>query len=469
MAGRPASGSGGGTIGIIAFAITTALALGAFIWQYTQNETLKSQADQFQATLAEYGTPPRTYASEAQNRGATVFATMDQERQAYAEAISGNPNSIWDVDKITIERVLNSVAEVHADLIDPQSTTLVTAIERLSAILAAEKETRQRLDRDLRDARDELSEQVELVDRLRGEYEEDVQNLTAEYQAERERTNERLATANDQAERASSRLEQLGQELEQLRSAVESGQSDKDLAIAALQAQLRDAQNRLDEFQPPLFDPTTILRKADGSVMRAVPGSDFVYINRGSADGIRVGMGFEVFSPFYVPRDDFRGKASLVVVAIGEKSAECRVTRSERSRPVLEGDPIVNLAYEEGRRPKFVVRGDFDLDYDGQPDPGGADTIADLIRRWGGQVAADLDETTDFVVIGTAPFLPPYERGVSEFERTNIGVQNELQRIKRAGFESLVDRAVATYVPVLTQSQFLFLSGYTLPDSVVRD
>ena len=122
------------------------------------------------------------------------------------------------------------------------------------------------------------------------------------------------------------------------------------------------------------------------------------------------------------------------------------------------GDPIVNIAYERSRKPRFVVRGSFDLDYDGQPDGDGTARVEALIREWGGQVMPELDETTDFVVIGTAPFAP--EMPLGEVPTAVIMAQADEQHLARTQFNELIDRARATYVPVITQSQFLFLTGY---------
>ncbi|MBN2447422.1 MAG: hypothetical protein JXO22_11880, partial [Phycisphaerae bacterium] len=204
--------------------------------------------------------------------------------------------------------------------------------------------------------------------------------------------------------------------------------------------------------------PTAILTKADGKVLRAIPGSDLVYIDLGSNDGVKVGMGFEVFSKVDIP-EGLRGKASLEVATVMSDTAECRVTRSTPSKPIIEDDLVVNIAFERNRLPKFVVKGDCDLDYDGQPDgENGREKVAGLIRQWGGQVAPELDETTDFVVIGTAPFVPVIP--VGETATATIMAQADAARLARVDFQDLIARANATYIPVITQSQFLFLTGY---------
>ena len=221
--------------------------------------------------------------------------------------------------------------------------------------------------------------------------------------------------------------------------------------IAALQRQVKD-------LKPATFDPNAILRKADGRILRAVPGSDVVYINLGAADKVKVGQGFEVYSQTGETPATLRGKASVEVVTLMEETAECRITRRSPNAPIVEGDIVVNIAYERGRQPKFVVRGEFDLNYDGQIDFDGIEQITAIIRQWGGQVVPDLDETVDVVVIGVAPSVPTFHRDerVSDVVRDQAA-QKEAQL---ARFRNLVDQAGKMYIPVITQNQFLFLTGY---------
>jgi hypothetical protein len=139
-------------------------------------------------------------------------------------------------------------------------------------------------------------------------------------------------------------------------------------------------------------------------------------------------------------------------------TAECMVTRSTPGQPIIEGDIVVNLAFERNRKPKFVVRGSFDLNYDGVIDANDIERVSALIRDWGGQVVAELDETTDFVVVGVAPAVPRVLPGVPV--SPVVQVQVERQKLARTEFAGLIEKAKTLNIPVITQSQLLFLTGY---------
>jgi hypothetical protein len=192
--------------------------------------------------------------------------------------------------------------------------------------------------------------------------------------------------------------------------------------------------------------------------MRAIPGSDVVYINLGARDKLRAGMGFEVFSPLGERIEgDYRGKASVEIVTVLDTTSEARITRQTPLKPIVEGDLLVNVAFEKNRKTRFVVRGDFDLDYDGEVDFDGAERIAGLIREWGGQVVDAVDPSVDFVVVGTGPQAPDVLRGrpVSSVVEDLITTRSK----ERANWQAVVDAARGWNIPVLSQTQFLYLTG----------
>jgi hypothetical protein len=181
---------------------------------------------------------------------------------------------------------------------------------------------------------------------------------------------------------------------------------------------------------------------------------------------MKPGMGFEVYAPNREASSDLRGKASIEVVTVMEETAECRVTRRAAGQPILEGDLVVNIAYERNRSPKFVVRGDFDLNYDGVIDQNGVEEMTALIRQWGGQIAEDLDESVDYVVIG----LPPGTGEAAVGATATAVVRDQLQQreLERSKFKALVERAQKMFIPVITQNQFLYLTGFTGDAAVAR-
>ena len=459
MAGRPASRGGGLTglhYGLITFVIVSVLGLGAFVWQLTQNKKLQDVADSAQTRLDEYGRPPEFYVIEARNRRTSVFKVMDEYLQGYATLVISTPELVFPSVKLQADRAIANAARAHEGMISP-GDKLVNGFNRLSRLLADERRRATDLARQLAEEQRNVIDLTEQLKAVSEEFEAQVASL-------KERSDQ-VASQNEVAlnEAVSSRdalednFDRATQTLQQMRIDLERGGQVKDKEVTRLLAMVEDLRQKMFELQPPGLDPREILTKADGKVLRAIPGSELVYVNVGEIDGLKVGMGFEVFSTAETPRG-LRGKASVEIVNLMPRTAECRVTRTTPSHPIIEGDYIVNIAYERNRLPRFVVRGEFDLDYDGTTDSAGQDKVMSIIRQWGGQVVEELDETIDFVVVGTAPFVPDLPLG--QRATPVIAEQVEERAMKRSEFNELIDRARATYIPVITQSQFLFLTGY---------
>jgi len=73
-----------------------------------------------------------------------------------------------------------------------------------------------------------------------------------------------------------------------------------------------------------------------------------------------------------------------------------------------------------------------------------------MSRRWGGQVMPELDETVDFVVIGTASKVPPLPPYASDIQRDQAE-RRSLENVEK--FEPLKKQALAMHIPVFTQNQ----------------
>lgn len=462
MAGRPASRGGGLTgvhYGLIAFVIVSVLSLGAFIWQLTQNSELQAAAERAEERADTFGDPRGSvYAAEATARQSSVFQVMSNYLDGYGNLVAGMPDASWPTVQEQAQQTLQQAIELHGTLLTP-SDSLMGAVDKLAARLADEKLRNQ----DLVDERSELQEQLAACQandaELRESYLAQVNALRQEFESEQQRYVSALDEKDEQRAQLQTQLDRLSQELQQAKVTLERGDQVKDEQLAQLRDLIEDLRRKIADIQDPGLDPEAILTKADGKIIRAIPGSDYVYINLGSQAGIKVGMGFEIFSQVEAPTG-VRGKASVEVASVTPQTAECRITRSTPGKPVIEGDYVVNLAYERNRKPRFVILGEFDLDYDGQVDLGGGrDKVAGIIEQWGGQVVSDLDETTDFVVVGTAPVVPdlPDDEPVTPV----IVEQVEQRQLARSEFTDIIDRARSMYIPVITQSQFLFLTGYS--------
>ncbi|MBK9119846.1 MAG: hypothetical protein IPM18_09645 [Phycisphaerales bacterium] len=467
MAGRPVSvqGSSSGLLyGLITFAILTVIALALFILQFTGNQKLRSEAEGLRRQLAAAGQAPSYYLNEAQARGVGAVQVMGDDLRALATLISGNPEDLRPRLADQVQQTLVGVAAAHPGQINP-GDTLLTVVGNLATSLRQARdqaESFQIVMRDLEADKESLTQQMRTRDM---EFGTAVSTLGAQLQqAQQEKTtalgqkDQQLAALQREVDASNAQLQTLIREGNTRVRDFEILVGQRDTQIAALLDQIRQLKG------PGALDPRSVLTKADGRIERAIPGSDIVYINLGSRDRVKAGMGFEVYSPTRGVSDSLRGHASLEVVTVMEMSAECRVTRRDPIQPILEGDTVVNIAYERNRKPKFVVRGDFDLDFDGNVDINGVDQVIAIIREWGGQVVEEIDESVDYVIVGVAPGGPDVAAtvGASAAVREQA-IQAELARSRYRG---LIERAQKTGIPVITQNQFLYLMGYSGPGSV---
>lgn len=471
MAGRPATVRGGGLTGLhyglIIFVILSVAFLGLFILQLTKNAEAIERADSQERRSKKIGrmaAPLGTYyENEATNRGTTVFSVVGADLGKLAELVTGTIDTYASAVVEEANELLGQIAGSKPGVVNP-GDTLLTAIRKLDEKLTQEINAGRAANVQLAEKTLSVESLTQQLKGARDEYEAQVEQLTAQHEQDRQTFSNQLSEKETQLADLQNTLEVREQQLQQIRREGDQRIREKDLQLDRANRQIAELQKNIQALKGS-FDAEAILKKADGRIRRALPGSDIVYIDLGAKDSINVGMTFEVYPQLGNPTQAIRGKASLEVATVMEDTAECRVTRTTPGQPIIEGDIVVNIAYEQNRRPKFVVRGDFDLNYDGQIDAfGGVDQIEAIVRQWGGQVVPELDESVDFVVIGVPPRPGEVPAGASDIVRD----QAERRRLERTEFGRLIDQARSMYIPVITQNQFLFLTGYA-GDGVIRE
>ncbi len=469
MAGRPApsrasGGSSGMLYGLIAFSIVTVAALVFGILSMTKVSKLQDDLDRANRQLRTFGSPPEYYAKEAAAiPNGQAFQVMNAAISSLGEIFAGDSNAVAPALRDRAVSALARVARENEDVIIPQGTPIIGALETVSAELVRQRAQTQDMRAKFENAQAQVASLTAQNKSTREEFEAQIASLAERFDDSEKQHAQSLAQKDEQLQEISSSLEAANQGNQQIQRDFASYQRDSDFQRDRRDKQISDLRDQVRGLKQDRFDPDAILKQADGRIVRAIPGSDVVYVNLGARDGASVGLGLEVYSQTGESRNTVRGKASLEVVTVMENTAECRVTRVERGQPILEGDFVVNLAFDRGRLPKFVVRGDFDLDYDGQIDVSGIELVEGMIRQWGGQVVDELDESVDFVVIGLAPRIPTVGGRPTDIVRD----QQFHREMKQSRFQELVERANNLSIPIITQNQFLFLTGYAA-DAVAR-
>ncbi len=462
MAGRPVASRGGLTgahYGMITFAILTVIALGLFIFTLTRVKGAEAETASLRDKERRYGSPPAYYMDEARARNSNVFAVLDGDRRRLSELVTGVPDDVGVTVVAKADNLMAAINEAKPGIFS-EGDTLLVALEKLnqSRVAAESQATSLAAEVDSLTTRNQaLTTQL---DETRTQFESQVASIQEQMRQVRESAERSLAEKDLQLRELQRELDDREQEVQQANRGQLETEREAEIETLRLNREIQELQDQIASVKQGGFDPDEILTKADGRILRAIPGSDVLYISLGADDGIKVGLGFEVYGQSGGISDDLRGKASVQVVTVMPDTSECRVVRRTPGQPIIEGDVVVNIAYERDRKPKFVVRGDFDLDYDGTPDASGYDQVVGMIRRWGGQVVDELDDSTDYVVIGSEPEIPRTDRAqpVSDVVR-DLARQREAQLQE---YHMLIERAERMYIPVIRQSQFLFLMGQVI-------
>ena len=162
---------------------------------------------------------------------------------------------------------------------------------------------------------------------------------------------------------------------------------------------------KLDRYEQENFD------LHDGRVVRVAHRIDRVYLDLGTADGLRPNLSFAVYPQTATDfqRDEF--KAMIEVTRItGEHQSEARITLEDPTNPILPKDFVLTATWDPGYSVPIALIGLFDLDGDGSSD---RLRLVQMIENNGGRVAAMIDEqgkvigkidaTTRYAVMGQSP------------------------------------------------------------------
>ena len=414
-------------------------------------------------------------ADDAAYGGLPLFSVARSALRDQSEALTGNPDASPSQALDTLQQAVAAAQASATELAGDEVVADIPATNALAAINALSQELNAAL-QNRADAR-------EALERAR----QDQQQLAEQTQAQLAQRDQAVEEAQAAAEQARSQASQFGESTEQaiadLTQQAQSTDQRYGTNVENLQSQTRELQGtiarqqlQIQALQEQLPKPDaagSLVTLADGEV-QTIAASGNVYINLGQGDGVSRGMTFEVYSRTGgIPRPEPAvasdsaaspdeqaaalpsGKASLEVLQVSPGSSECRVV-AQSGPPIQPGDLIVNLAYDRSQRYNFYVYGEYDLDRDGRRDPQDIETVRELIRRWGGQVADVLDVDTDFVILGGVPRIP------ANLDPDNPLDAIEIQRIQDQinTYNQIVADAKALDVAILNQNQFLAYTGY---------
>lgn len=229
------------------------------------------------------------------------------------------------------------------------------------------------------------------------------QQLQASIAANKQKIDEKNAeieNSKKQANEANVAKGQLQDELDKYRRATEE-------RIALLDKQINFYKDQLDELTKTSFD------REDGRIVNVDNTTRTVWLNIGSAEGLRPQVSFSVYTSdnLGIGRgvEDIKGKIEVTRI-LEPHLAEARILDEDLFRPISDGDPIYSPLWAAGRKEYFAIVGRPDLDEDGKSD---WDLFNEIIHTSGAEVElfvndegqrqpaeAKLSARTKFLIIG---------------------------------------------------------------------
>jgi hypothetical protein len=351
------------------------------------------------------------------------------------------------------------LAQEHITIGDPNLTGLVQIVRGLKAEL--DKTINAKLE--LQKQYDDLEIRSENKDKANFEKEQtllaekdkllqqvaDIEQKYNENSALLEQTtSEQVKTLRDQLQQARDDLQALNDDLLKTREELKVAQND-----------LKSEKEKLSKIEPGP-DREVLAYEPDGQIILIDDQAQVVHLNIGIDDHVYQGLTLTVYDRGTSIPEDGKGKAEIEVFDVAKTYSAARITQSELTKPILQGDIVANLIWDSDRTNVFVIAGDFDLDNDGVIDYNSADKIKTLIEKWGGRVDDAISIDTDFLVLGKQPqVLQKPTLDELDVDPRAMEIYNaSLQRLNR--YNGLRDQAQSLWIPVFTYDRFLYFIGY---------
>lgn len=384
--------------------------------------------------------------AEAARANMSVVRYLDQTRSAAIRAVTGSER---DTPERMNERIQEIVTDPGRSLIavisdrDAEIARLSSNLEEATRAQARAEESLRTSDEQIKTLRDEMSQTISaLLAEIEG-YRANVQTNTDEVAGMMEWVNERDQANQDDYLATITSLET------QATTLLDENQ--------ILQARVQELEAKNTTRLGPPGESTLI----DARVVDVNAAGQSVYLDIGRQQHVVIGMTFEVYGNQIDLRPDANGeyplgKGTVEVTSIEATSATARIIRENRGNPIVKGDVAANAIYDPSKVYSFVVFGTFDRNNDGVATVRERQDIESIIADWGGRVIADLDGSTDFLVLGQRPVLPPRPGPNDPVELTVRYTQAQREQIK---YDELFETAKRTGIPVLNQNRLFTLTG----------
>lgn len=403
---------------IVLVLVTLLLAITAFFGINSANSSadqLKSNQSKLlvQEKLAQ-AEQVKSQILEAMVGGFGVSVAEIQTLADRLENISNDPN-LDSTQKSEINEVKQRVALIRAEYEkdmkqniasegeDSQEFTYKTLVNNLAAVVANKHNEVNVLRNDINRITNDAQKQIERKDNEIATMQSDLTEKQNELDTEKQRASEKITQLTNTLDSIRAANEETNKTLANQAQTYNQKLSELNGQLTTVAAENQTLKEKVNVYEQETFD------LPDGEVVRV--NSEFVYINLGSADGLRTNRTFSVYDQTVTNFEKGKQKATIEVTTIlGPHQAEARVTSQQYIDPILQGDYVLTPTWDPGSRVAIALVGMFDLDGDGRSD---RERLVQMIQTNGGEVVAQHDEegnligkidsSTRYLVLGYSP------------------------------------------------------------------
>jgi hypothetical protein len=401
-------------------------------------------------------------AEAASSKDKTDRKTMEDERGQLMVYIGLTAGEKIDAAKDAWEKDMKSTEAYGVTNLPPDQKTYKKLVEGLQTVVKSRNAQLAKQEGEFRQAKTTFDDKTKEYQDQIASLTQDKDNALAEYLKARNDIGAQVTSLNNDKKELVAQTGERAQQIEQLKTQMDSkvGEVNKKLTDVAQQLKFKT-----DDFNK-IAGTFKINANPDGKIIWVNERDRVVFINLGSADGLKKRVTFSVFDPSTtdvsalpeknadgspVTKDkqtvsDARKKGAIEVINVTQPHmAECRILSDSTTSPLLPGDLVFTPIWRPGKQDHFAFVGMMDVDGDGKPD---RERIHDLIRANGAIIDAEIDEKGNMVGEVT-PATRYVVKGSTESVANQTGTNKLIEDATRLGVEA-VDLA-----------KFLDMMGYT--------
>lgn len=452
---------------IVLFVFAVVAAIVFYLNAEKKSRTIEDLQQQTQEMASNKEWTSRSALIGAKSSRDTYFGTSIKLLDDMVYTILGAPRK-EDSAEVKIQTVNNQINDFMA-MVSRTYSDIGTVDVNTVGLLGTMGRLKNKLDSSVMytvDLEKQVENEEDLRQQIQDKADEDVKKLTDEKSMLGEQARQVQASydklKNLMEQSTDEQVQLLASDLEAANQKLEETNQEFLKAKAELQVTKDRLKDKSDQLAKMTGQPATgpQARLADGEIVLLDEVSKIVHIDLGSKDKVYPGLTFSVYNRSVPIPDDGKGKAEVEVFSVSDNISTARIVSSNPRDPILVSDIVANLIWSRDKVNRFVVAGDFDIDFDMVNDYQADKKVTALIENWGGMVESKVSVNTNFVVVGNPPLVkkrPTYD----ELSVDPLAMEKyEASLRKLANYREALEQARDLNIPILNYETFLYFIGY---------